>query len=84
MRKARKQNRVIRETRVAVIGDRVYDVIVYDDVHSEAVAKRFAATGRGYAKRGKRHVTDIVSPLGLRSDSRLGDDRLARDGKVCA
>ena len=24
MRKARKQNRVIRETRVAVIGDRVY------------------------------------------------------------
>ena len=84
MRKARKKNRVIRETRVAVIGDRVYDVIVYDDVHSEAVAKRFAATGRGYAKRGKRHVTDIVSPLGLRTDSRLGDDRLARDGRVGA
>jgi hypothetical protein len=82
MRKARKQNRVIRETRVAVIGDRVYDVIVYDDVHSEAVAKRFAATGRGYAKRGKRHVSDIVSPKGLPTSSRMpGDDR---DGKVCA
>ena len=82
MRKARKQNRVIRETRVAVIGDRVYDVIVYDDVHSEKVAAQFAATGRGYAKRGKRHVTDIVSPKGLPTSSRMpGDDR---DGKVCA
>ena len=82
MRKARKKNRVIRETRVAVIGDRVYDVIVYDDVHSEAVAKRFAATGRGYAKRGKRHVSDIVSPLGLPTNCRMpGDDR---NGKVCA
>ena len=82
MRKARKKNRVIRETRVAVIGDRVYDVIVYDDVHSEKVAAQFAATGRGYAKRGKRHVTDIVSPKGLPTSSRMpGDDR---DGKVCA
>ena len=82
MRKARRQNRVIRETRVAVIGDRVYDVIVYDDVHSEKVAAQFAATGRGYAKRGKRHVTDIVSPKGLPTSCRMpGDDR---DGKVCA
>ena len=82
MRKARKQNRVIRETRVAVIGDRVYDVIVYDDVHSVKVAAQFAATGRGYAKRGKRHVTDIVSPLGLPTNCRMpGDDRT---GKVCA
>ena len=82
MRKARKKNRVIRETRVAVIGDRVYDVIVYDDVHSEAVAKRFAATGRGYAKRGKRHVSDIVSPLGLPTNCRMPGDE--RNGKVCA
>jgi len=82
MRKARKQNRVIREVRVAVIGDRVYDVIVYDDVHSEKVAARFAATGRGYAKRGKRHVTDIVSPKGLPTSSRMPDDE--RNGKVYA
>ena len=84
MRKARRQNRVIRETRVDIRNGVAYDVIVYDDVHSVKVAAQFAATGRGYAKRGKRHVTDIVSPLGLRSDSRHGDDRLARDGKVCA
>ena len=46
------------------------------------VAAQFAATGRGYAKRGKRHVTDIVSPLGLPTNCRMpGDDR---DGKVCA
>ena len=84
MRKARRQNRVIRETRVEFRNGVAYDVIVYDDVHSVKVAAQFAATGRGYAKRGKRHVTDIVSPLGLRTDSRLGDDRLARDGKVGA
>ena len=82
MRKARRQNRVIRETRVEVRNGESYNVIVYDDVHSEKVAKQFAATGRGYAKRGKRHVTDIVSPLGLPTSSRMpGDDR---DGKVCA
>jgi hypothetical protein len=82
MRKARRQNRVIRETRVEVRNGESYNVIVYDDVHSVKVAARFAATGRGYAKRGKRHVSDIVSPLGLPTSCRMpGDDR---DGKVCA
>ena len=82
MRKARRQNRVIRETRVEFRNGVAYDVIVYDDVHSVKVAARFAATGRGYAKRGKRHVTDIVSPLGLPTNCRMpGDDR---NGKVCA
>ena len=82
MRKARRQNRVIRETRVEVRNGESYNVIVYDDVHSVKVAAQFAATGRGYAKRGKRHVTDIVSPLGLPTNCRMpGDDR---NGKVCA
>ena len=82
MRKARRQNRVIRETRVEFRNGVAYDVIVYDDVHSVKVAAQFAATGRGYAKRGKRHVTDIVSPKGLPTSSRMpGDDR---NGKVCA
>ena len=82
MRKARRQNRVIRETRVEFRNGVAYDVIVYDDVHSVKVAGQFASTGRGYAKRGKRHVTDIVSPKGLPTSSRMpGDDR---DGKVCA
>ena len=76
MRKARRQNRVIRETRVEVRNGVAYDVIVYDDVHSVKVAGQFASTGRGYAKRGKRHVSDIVSPLGLRSNERhAGDER---------
>ena len=81
MRKARRQNRVIRETRVEVRNGESNNVIVYDDVHSVKVAKQFAATGRGYAKRGKRHVTDIVSPKGLPTSSRMpGDDR----NKECA
>ena len=82
MRKARRQNRVIRETRVEVRNGESYNVIVYDDVHSVKVAAQFAATGRGYAKRGKRHVTDIVSPLGLPTNCRMPDDD--RNGKVCA
>ena len=82
MRKARRQNRVIRETRVEVRNGESYNVIVYDDVHSVKVAAQFAATGRGYAKRGKRHVTDIVSPLGLPTNCRMPGDE--RNGKVCA
>lgn len=82
MRKARRQNRVIRETRVEFRNGVAYDVIVYDDVHSVKVAARFAATGRGYAKRGKRHVSDIVSPKGLPTSCRMPDDE--RNGKVGA
>ena len=46
------------------------------DGHSAKVAERFRSKGRGYAKRGNRHVSDIVSPLGLRSNERHpGDER---------
>jgi len=55
---------------------RIFTVKRLGDGHSAKVAARFASQGRGYAKRGKRHVSDIVSPLGLRSNSRMsGDER---------
>jgi hypothetical protein len=54
----------------------VFTVKRLSNRHSEKVAERYRDRGRGYAKRGKRHVTDIVSPLGLRSNSRMpGDER---------
>jgi hypothetical protein len=54
----------------------VFTVKRLSNRHSEKVAERFRSKGRGYAKRGKRHVTDIVSPLGLRCNSRMpGDER---------
>ena len=75
----------MRKREVIVDGEvKVFRVKRLSDRHSTNVAAKFAARGRGYAKKPKAHVTDIVSPLGLRSDSRHGDDRLARDGKVCA
>jgi hypothetical protein len=55
----------------------VFTVKRLSNRHSEKVAERFRSKSRGYAKRGKRHVSDIVSPLGLRSDSRMpGDERI--------
>ena len=61
---------------------KVFRVKRLSDRHSTNVAAKFASRSRGYAKRGKRHVTDIVSPLGLPTSCRMpGDDR---DGKVCA
>ena len=55
---------------------KVFRVKRLSDSHSEKVAERYRSRGRGYAKRGKRHVTDIVSPLGLRSNERHpGDER---------
>lgn len=75
----------MRKREVIVDGEvKVFRVKRLSDRHSKNVAAKFASRGRGYAKKPKAHVTDIVSPLGLRSDSRHGDDRLARDGKVCA
>ena len=70
--------------RKVIIDGQVFRVKRLSDRHSTNVAAKFASRGKGYAKKPKAHVTDIVSPLGLRSDSRHGDDRLARDGKVCA
>ena len=64
------------------IDGKVFVVKRLGDAHSRNVAAKFASRSRGYAKRGARHVTDIVSPLGLPTSSRVpGDDR---DGKVCA
>jgi len=68
--------------RKVIIDGQVFRVKRLSDRHSTNVAAKFASRSRGYAKKPKAHVTDIVSPLGLRSDSRHGDDRLARDGKV--
>jgi hypothetical protein len=67
----------MRKREVIVDGEvKVFRVKRLSNRHSENVAKMFASQGRGYAKRGKRHVTDIVSPLGLRSNSRMtGDER---------
>jgi len=73
----------MRKREVIVDGEvKVFRVKRLGDRHSANVAAKFASRGRGYAKKPKAHVTDIVSPLGLPTDSRHGDDRLARDGKV--
>ena len=75
----------MRKREIIVDGEvKVCRVKRLSDRHSKNVAAKFASRSRGYAKKPKAHVTDIVSPVGLRSDSRHGDDRLARDGKVCA
>jgi hypothetical protein len=67
----RKQERLMPNGEI-----KVFRVKRLSDRHSEKVAERYRNRGRGYAKRGKRHVSDIVSPLGLRSNSRmLGDER---------
>ena len=46
--------------------------------HSERVAAKYASKGRGYARKPKAHVTDIVSPKGLPTSSRIAGDE--RDG----
>lgn len=73
----------MRNREVIVDGEvKVFRVKRLSDRHSTNVAAKFGSRSRGYAKRSKRHVTDIVSPLGLPTNCRmLGDDR---DGKVCA
>ena len=43
--------------------------------HSERVAARYASKSKGYAKRGKQTSAE---PVGIRSDSRIGDDRVQR------
>ena len=68
----------MRKREVIVDGEvKVFRVKRLSDRHSTNVAKRFASQGRGYAKRQARHKTDIVSPKGLPTDSRMpGDERL--------
>jgi hypothetical protein len=67
----------MRKREATIDGEvKVFRVKRLSDRHSENVARKHASRGRGYAKRGKRHVSDIVSPLGLRSNSRQpGDER---------
>lgn len=56
---------------------KVFTVKRLGDGHSAKVAARFASQGRGYAKRQARHKTDICSPKGLPTDSRMpGDERI--------
>jgi hypothetical protein len=56
---------------------KVFTVKRLGDGHSAKVAARFASQSRGYAKRGARHKSDIVSPKGLPTDSRMpGDERI--------
>ena len=73
----------MRKREVIVDGEvKVFRVKRLSDRHSTNVAAKFGSRSRGYAKRGKRHVTDIVSPLGLPTSSRVPGDE--RNGKVCA
>ena len=67
----------MRKREVTIDGEvKVFRVKRLSNRHSENVAKMFASQGRGYAKQRKRHVTDIVSPKGLPTDSRMpGDER---------
>jgi hypothetical protein len=45
--------------------------------HSERIAAKYVSKSKGYARKPKAHVTDIVSPKGLPTSSRLaGDDRI--------
>ena len=56
---------------------RIFTVKRLGDGHSAKVAARFASQSRGYAKRGARHKSDIVSHKGRPTDSRMpGDERI--------
>ena len=68
----------MRKREVIVDGEvKVFRVKRLSDRHSTNVAKKFASKGRGYAKRCAKHKTDIVSPKGLPTDSRMpGDERI--------
>jgi hypothetical protein len=68
----------MRQREVLVDGEvKLFRVKRLSDRHSTNVAKKFASKSRGYAKRGTKHKTDIVSPKGLPTDSRMpGDERI--------
>ena len=58
-----------------VIGGRRWKVKRLSNRHSENVAKKYAAKPKGYAKKSKRTSAE---PVGIRTDSRIGDDRVQR------
>lgn len=67
-----------RNTVSVVIDGKRYKVKRLSSKHSERVAARYASKGKGYARKPKAHVSDIVSPKGLPTDSRIGADREQR------
>jgi hypothetical protein len=69
----------MRKREIIVDGEvKVFRVKRLSDRHSTNVAKKFASRSRGYARKPKAHVTDIVSPKGLPTSSRIAGDE--RDG----
>jgi hypothetical protein len=45
--------------------------------HSERIAAKYVSKSKGYARKPKAHVSDIVSPKGLPTSSRhAGDERI--------
>ena len=62
-----------------VIDGKRYKVKRLSPKHSERVAAKYASKPKGYARKPKAHVSDIDSPKGLPTSSRMpGDDRDAR------
>ena len=61
-----------------VIDGKRYKVKRLSPKHSERVAATYASKPKGYARKPKAHVSDIVSPKGLPTDSRIGADREQR------
>jgi len=68
-----------RNTVSVVIDGQRFTVKRLSPKHSERVAAKFASKGKGYAHKPKAHVSDIISPKGLPTDSRIGADREQRD-----
>jgi hypothetical protein len=63
-----------RNTVSVMVNGQRFKVKRLSNRHSENVAAKHVAKGRGYAKQAKRHVSDIESPKGLPTSSRLAGD----------
>lgn len=68
----------MRKREVTIDGEvKVFRVKRLSDRHSKNVAEVYRSKGRGYAKQPKRHKSDIHSPKGLPTCSRMpGDERI--------
>ena len=65
----------MRKREIIVDGEvKTFRVKRLSNRHSANVAAKHVAKGRGYAKQAKRHVSDIESPKGLPTSSRLAGD----------
>jgi len=67
-----------RNTVSVVIDGQRFTVKRLSSKHSERVAAKYASKGKGYARKPKAHVSDIVSPKGLPTCSRVGADAVQR------